>query len=62
MGYSVSFAIICVGIICALTLEFTLWTLNKRKAKLSEDEVREQYSQVELDRMGEKSPLFRYTL
>jgi hypothetical protein len=45
-----------------LTLEFTLWTLNKRKAKLSEDEVRERYSQVELNRMGEKSPLFRYTL
>ncbi|KAM0696566.1 hypothetical protein Q7P36_003814 [Cladosporium allicinum] len=62
LGYSVSFAVICVGIVCALTLEFTLWTLNKRKAKLSEDQVREQYSQVELDQMGEKSPLFRYTL
>lgn len=57
-----SFGIICLGIICALTLEVSLWTLNKKKSKMSEDEVREQYSQVDLDRMGEKSPLFKYTL
>jgi hypothetical protein len=29
---------------------------------LDESEVRENFTQVQLDQMGEKSPLFRYTL
>jgi len=61
-GYGVSFGIICLGIVCALFLEFTLWRLNKAKSMLDESEVREEFTQVELDQMGEKSPLFRYTL
>jgi hypothetical protein len=45
-----------------LILEFTLWRLNKAKSMLDESEAREEFTQVELDQMGEKSPLFRYTL
>lgn len=46
----------------ALLIEFVLWTKNKKRAKLSEAEVREKYSEEELALMGDKSPLFRYTL
>ncbi|KAI7336595.1 MFS general substrate transporter [Hortaea werneckii] len=61
-GYGVSFGIICLGLLSALALEFNLWRLNKAKSKISESEVRDKYSAFELDRMGEKSPLFKYTL
>jgi len=39
-----------------------LWRSNKKNAELSEDEVREKYTDEELDQMGDKSPLFKYTL
>ncbi|KAF6833255.1 hypothetical protein CPLU01_05606 [Colletotrichum plurivorum] len=61
-GYGTSLGIICLGLMSAFSLEFFLWTLNKKKAKLSEHEVRQQYSQEQLDGMGEKSPLYKYTL
>ncbi|CCF36649.1 hypothetical protein CH063_01541 [Colletotrichum higginsianum] len=61
-GYGTSLGIICLGLIAAFALEFFLWSLNKKKAQLSEAEIRQQYSQEQLDRMGEKSPLYQYTL
>lgn len=61
-GYGTSLGVICLGMACALILEFSLWRLNKAKAKLSEVEIRQQYSQEQLDSMGEKSPLYKYTL
>ncbi|KAL3448371.1 major facilitator superfamily domain-containing protein [Aspergillus insuetus] len=60
-GYGTALGIICLGVVCALLLEFFLWRLNKAKAALSE-EVRETYTQEQLDAMGEKSPLYQYTL
>ncbi|KAH8788371.1 major facilitator superfamily domain-containing protein [Diaporthe sp. PMI_573] len=61
-GYGTSLGVICLGMACALILEFSLWRLNKAKAKLSETAIRQEYSQEQLDLMGEKSPLYRYTL
>ncbi|KAK6208548.1 hypothetical protein QIS74_12066 [Colletotrichum tabaci] len=61
-GYGTSLGIICLGLMAAFALEFFLWSLNKKKAQLSEAEIRQQYSQEQLDRMGEKSPLYQYTL
>jgi MFS family permease len=46
----------------ASSARFFLWRLNKAKAALSEEEVRETYTQEQLDAMGEKSPLYQYTL
>jgi hypothetical protein len=43
-------------------MEFFLWKFNKAKAALSESEIRQQYTQEQLDAMGEKSPLYQYTL
>jgi hypothetical protein len=35
---------------------------NKKKAEMSEIEVRARYTEEELESMGEKSPLFKYAL
>lgn len=43
-------------------MEFFLWKFNKTKAQMSEVEIRQKYTQEELDRMGERSPLYQYTL
>ncbi|KAI1364051.1 major facilitator superfamily domain-containing protein [Xylaria arbuscula] len=61
-GYGTSLGIIILGIFVACVLESSLWRLNKAKKRLSEYEVRQQYTQEQLDSMGEKSPLYQYTL
>jgi hypothetical protein len=61
-GYGTSIGIVCLAIVSALIMEFSLWRLNKAKSKLSEAEVRQMYTQEQLDEMGEKSPLWLYTL
>ncbi|KAK2041937.1 MFS general substrate transporter [Colletotrichum somersetense] len=61
-GYGTSLGIICMALIAAFLLEFLLWTSNKNNSQRSETEIRQQYSQEQLDRMGEKSPLYQYTL
>ncbi|KAL0944958.1 major facilitator superfamily transporter [Colletotrichum truncatum] len=61
-GFGTSFGFASAGIIAAISLEILLHRRNKKKELLSEDEVRQRYSDEELDRMGEKSPLFKYAL
>ncbi|KAL4762919.1 putative MFS transporter [Aspergillus foveolatus] len=60
-GYGNSFAFAAAGIIACLVLEFALFRLNRSKERC-EDEVRERYTDSELQEMGDRSPLFRYTL
>ncbi|KAF3935179.1 hypothetical protein ABW20_dc0108955 [Dactylellina cionopaga] len=61
-GFGASFAFAAAGIVAGLTLEYFLWSINKKNAKLTEEEIREKYTEEELERMGEKSPLFKYAL
>lgn len=61
-GYGTSLAFASAGIIAATTLEFLLKRDNEKKALMTEDEVRQRYTDEELERMGEKSPLFKYAL
>ncbi|KAH0425020.1 major facilitator superfamily transporter [Colletotrichum camelliae] len=61
-GYGTSLGIICLGLISAALLGFLLWRLNSKKSKLSQHEIRQRFSQEQLDGMGEKSPLYQYTL
>ncbi|GLA88991.1 hypothetical protein AtubIFM56815_003459 [Aspergillus tubingensis] len=62
VGYGVSLGIIAMGIIAACSLEYALWRLNQHKNGISESEVRETYAPDQLAAMGEKSPIFKYTL
>ncbi|KAH6693576.1 high-affinity nicotinic acid transporter [Plectosphaerella plurivora] len=61
-GFGTSFGFASAGIVAACALEFCLLRLNKKKALLNESEIREKYTDDELDRMDEKSPLFKYAL
>ncbi|KAJ1334965.1 MFS transporter ACS family allantoate permease [Microdochium nivale] len=61
-GYGTSFGFASAGIIAVIVLETSLKRLNKKKELLNEDEIRRQYTDAELDDMGEKSPLFKYAL
>jgi len=61
-GYGTSFAFAAAGIVAVIVLELSLKRLNKKKDMLNEDEIRRQYTDAELDDMGEKSPLFKYAL
>lgn len=61
-GYGSSLAFASAGVIACLILEFSLWSSNRKNAKWSEDEIRSRYTSEELDCMGDKSPLFVYTL
>ncbi|KAL4898548.1 major facilitator superfamily domain-containing protein [Aspergillus ambiguus] len=61
-GFGLSLAFGGSGLIAATILELSYMWENKRKAKISEDDVRESYSDEDLLAMGHKSPLFKYTL
>ncbi|KAJ0383982.1 hypothetical protein COL922a_009320 [Colletotrichum nupharicola] len=61
-GYGASFGFASAGIIAVITLEALLYRRNKKKELMTEDEVRQRHSDEELDRMGEKSQLFKYAL
>ncbi|KAJ5812477.1 hypothetical protein N7474_008778 [Penicillium riverlandense] len=62
LGYGVSIAIISLGIVTCCVLELCLWRLNRIKRSISEREVREEFTNEQLTAMGEKSPLYLYTL
>lgn len=43
-------------------LYFSWRRLNRRRAGVNEEQVREKYTDMELLRLGDRSPLFRYQL
>jgi hypothetical protein len=53
---------ICLGLATAVVLEFVLKMKNGKKAAYREEEVRAQYTDEQLDKLGDKSPLFLYML
>ncbi|OJJ54519.1 hypothetical protein ASPSYDRAFT_61118 [Aspergillus sydowii CBS 593.65] len=61
-GWGVSLGFISAGACAACTLGVIYTCVNRRRARETEDEIRAKYSDVELERMGDRSPLFRYTL
>jgi hypothetical protein len=61
-GFGSSLAFASAGIVACLTLEGLLWRANQKKEALTTDEIHTKWSDEELDRMGDKSPLFKYTV
>lgn len=61
-GFGLSLALGGSAMILALLLELSFMWENKKRAKISEEEVRAKYTEEQLLDMGDKSPLFRYTL
>jgi hypothetical protein len=58
-GGSLSFA--AAGLLVAFLLEFIYWSHNKRDAGVTEEEAIGMYGEGKLEKMGDKSPLFRYS-
>lgn len=61
-GYSTSIALVLLGMIAATANEITLMRCNRARAQVSEEDIRTQFTQEELDKQGDKSPLYKYTL
>lgn len=61
-GWGACLGFVVAGVVSATLLELGYFTINKRRARKSEDEVRAEYTDEKLESMGNKSPLFRYSL
>ncbi|KAJ5100005.1 hypothetical protein N7532_007006 [Penicillium argentinense] len=61
-GYGTSLAFAAAGMLACLVLEFSLWTMNKKKDQMSTVEMEERYAENELSESEEKNPFFKYTL
>lgn len=61
-GWGTALGFIIGGVMSACVLETVYTLINKRRDRVSEEDVMSKYTQQELVRMGDRSPLFRYTL
>ncbi|KAH8762445.1 major facilitator superfamily domain-containing protein [Diaporthe sp. PMI_573] len=61
-GYGLAVACGTTGLIGSSILYFSWRRLNKRRAGVNEGQIREKYTDTELLRLGDRSPLFRYQL
>lgn len=61
-GYGTSIAFAGAGAVAAILLELALIRINKKRDRMTKEEVMAKYSEEELALMGDRSPLFRYTL
>jgi hypothetical protein len=60
-GFGLSLAAPCAGVIASVVLDVIYARVNRKRAKVTEEEVREKYSETDLAAMGNHSPLFNYT-
>lgn len=60
-GYATAFSLASAGILSSMMLEFSYKRINDRRAQLSDDAIRTQYSERQLESLGDRSPLFRYS-
>jgi MFS family permease len=61
-GYGFSLGIIVAAWCSAIALRWGLNRENRRREAMSEEEIREKWTEEELEEMGDASPRFRYTL
>ncbi|KAM0257548.1 hypothetical protein ACHAPA_011673 [Fusarium lateritium] len=60
LGYGFALGIMSLAVISTIALHFATQRINKRRAMISEDEVRAKYTHAQLKAMGDRSPLFKY--
>lgn len=61
-GYAGSLSFAAAGLIAGSFLEFALIRINKKREAMSQEEIFAKYTEQELADMGDRSPLYRYTL
>lgn len=62
LGFGMGLGLAASTIFSTLFLEYSYWRINKKRDLISEEDVRAQYSDEQLERMGDRSPLFRHKL
>ncbi|WAO91764.1 MFS domain-containing protein [Fusarium falciforme] len=61
-GFGSSLGFVAAGVLACLVVEALYKYINTQRAKMTEEEVFAKYTPEELDAMGDRSPLYRYTL
>lgn len=61
-GFGTSLGFVAAGIVACFVLEAVYIWINKVRGRMTEEEVLARYTPQELDAMGDRSPLYRYTL
>lgn len=61
-GFGVSLAAAVAGIMGVIFLDVSYSRINKKRDRMTMEDISSQYSQEELSKLGNRSPLFRYTL
>ncbi|EEU43615.1 uncharacterized protein NECHADRAFT_94941 [Fusarium vanettenii 77-13-4] len=61
-GFGSSLGFVAAGVLACLLVEALYKYINTQRAKMTEEEVFAKYTPEELDAMGDRSPLYRYTL
>ncbi|KAJ4315851.1 hypothetical protein N0V94_005737 [Neodidymelliopsis sp. IMI 364377] len=61
-GFGTSLSFAAAGLVCAFTLEWLFWRINKKNGEKTEEEWRAIYTEAQLEKMGDRSPLFKYNL
>ncbi|KAJ4413926.1 hypothetical protein N0V82_008231 [Gnomoniopsis sp. IMI 355080] len=60
-GYGTAFSLAGLGVVLACFVEWRYWRINRKRQKLSKGEILSTYTEEELDVLGDRSPLFRYS-
>lgn len=61
-GFGTGLAVVISAVLSSMLLEYSYWRLNKKRAAMDKDIILNTYSEEVLSRMGDASPLFKYTL
>ncbi|KAM0554048.1 hypothetical protein ACHAPJ_007123 [Fusarium lateritium] len=61
-GFGTSLAFAAAGVGASFILEAGYYLSNKKKDEMSIEDIRTKFTEEELEEMGDRSPLFKYTL
>lgn len=61
-GFGASIGFAAAGIVACFAIEAIYKWINTKRSKMTEEEISAKYTAEELEAMGDRSPLFRYTL
>jgi MFS family permease len=60
LGYGFCFGIISAAIVCMFILRWAYSSQNKKRDAMTEEYIKEKYTDEELQALGDKSPHYRY--
>ncbi|RGP76559.1 mfs general substrate transporter [Fusarium longipes] len=60
-GFGLSLTFSVLGVVAALGLYFVYGKINKRRDRMTQQEISDKYTEEKLAELGNRSPLFRYT-